>query len=272
MRYHGLIALSALAVLGLACSLTGAATPEEPRAPEIGAEGEGEPLVCDTADWDALAAYNRGISQEESGQFQAAIVSFREAVERDPGFCDAMDNLGVLLRREGKIDEAIEWYRKSLAIDSENPVALMNLGAALQMQGDLEAARDVYASLAEVEPENPEGHYGLGLLDLNLGKLDEAIAHLTVAKDLYQASASVWEADADFQLGIAHTLADDCVNALIYFEPLYPSNPDNAELNWYMGVCYLSPETEDLDLAKKHLLEAQRLGIMIPPELMGVIE
>jgi hypothetical protein len=39
-----------------------------------------------------------------------------------------------------------------------------------------------------------------------------------------------------------------------------------------MGVCYVMPGTEDLQLAKKHLLEAQRLGIEVPQELMGVME
>lgn len=260
------------AALSLGCGLISTPTPEEPPPPEIGAEGEAMPLVCDTSNGEALAAYNRGNTQEENGRIQAAIVSYREAVELDPGFCDAMDNLGLMLRREGEIDEAIEWYRKSLAIAAENPVALMNLGAALKMQGDLEAAEEAYTALAEVDPENPEGHYGLGVLHLDLDSPDEAIAHLTIAKDLYHASASAWEADADYQLGIAYALADDCASALAYFEPLYPSNQDNAELNWYMGVCYLAPESEDLDLARKHLLEAERLGIVVPPELMLTIE
>jgi Flp pilus assembly protein TadD len=259
-------------VLSLGCAITDATMPEEDSPPWLGAKDEGAPLVCDSLNADAVAAYNRGVVQEQRGEGEAALLSFREAVENDATFCDAMDNLGLMLRRAGEIDEAVEWYRKSLAIESNNPVALMSLGAALDMQGDPVAAEEVFSTLAELEPDNPEGHYGMGVINIELGNLEEAISHLRNAKDLYHAAHSALEGDADMQLGIAYTLADDCGTALTFFEPLYPSSPEDAELNWYMGVCYLSPESEDLELAKEHLLEAQRLGIVIPPDLMGAIE
>jgi len=271
MRVNHASLLVVLCILAGACSSPGSPEGVTPSAistgPMYGAE-----LVCQTNNQQAFDAYNEGVTAESNGDTDAAMSAYRRAIALDPGYCDAMDNLGVLLRRQGQIDEAIEWYRKSLAVAPDNPVAHMNLGLALRLQGDLDGAEAEYLALVEIDPENPEGHFGLGTIALDRGLPADAIPHFTRAKDLYHAHSDPWEADAAYQLGLAYALTDDCTAALTHFEPLYLANTEIAELNWYMGLCYLYPETEDLELAKKHLLEAQRLGIEIPPELQDVIQ
>ena len=271
MRTGPLALVVILGVLAGACSAPSNTDGATPSALSSGLM-YGADLVCDTNNQEAREAYNEGMTSADKGDTGAATLAYRRAIELDPGYCDAMDNLGVLLRQEGKTAEAIEWYRKSLALAPDNPVAHMNLGVALRLQGDLDGAETEYLALVEIDPTNPEGHYGLGIDDLDWGKPMDAIPHLTRAKELYQASSSPWESDADFQLGVAYAMSEDCATALTYSESLYSANPENPDLHWYMGVCYVMPGTEDLELAKKHLLEAQRLGVEIPEDLKSVIE
>lgn len=271
MRASHPVLLVVLGLLLTACSTPSSSDGVKSSAISNGPVMEAE-LVCKAGNGRALQAFEEGYAAQENGDTDTAIEAYRQAINLDTGFCDAMDNLGLLLRQQGRVEEAIEWYRKSLALAPDNPVAHMNLGVALRLQGDLDGAEAEYLALVEIDPQDPEGHYGLGQIDLDRERPLDAIPHFITARDLYEAAASPWLADAEYSLGVAHAHAEDCVTALTYFEPLYPANPEIPELNWYMGVCYVMPDTEDLQLAKKHLLEAQRLGIEIPQELAWVME
>jgi len=87
-------------------------------------------LVCPTRDPAAMRAYDAAIDAERVRDVARAEALYKEAVQRDPAYCDAMDNLGLLFRRQGKVDQAIEWYRKSLAIQPRNSLARTNLATA----------------------------------------------------------------------------------------------------------------------------------------------
>jgi tetratricopeptide (TPR) repeat protein len=263
--------LVVLGILAGGCAASGTATSAAPPALSSGLS-ETTDFVCGTNNTQANSAYNQAHTYQTNGEADASILSYQEAIELDPGFCDAMDNLGVLLRAQGRTAEAIEWYQKSIALAPDNPTAHMNLGVALNEQGDLDGAETEYLALVEIDPANPEGHYGLGMADLARGNPLDAVPHLMRAKELYQASSSPLAADADFQLGVAYATGEDCATALTYFESLYLANTENPALNYYMGMCYLDPATEDMGLAKKHLSAAQRLGIDLPEELSSVLE
>src|SRR5712671_2763667 len=106
-------------------------------------------VVCPTRDEGAMRAYDGALDAERDRDVRRAEALYREAVQRDPGYCDAMDNLGLLLRREGKIDEAIDWYKKSLAAQPRNRAARANLAVALRVKGRPDEALHEYATMLE---------------------------------------------------------------------------------------------------------------------------
>ena len=51
------------------------------------------------------------------GRIDQAIDYYRKAIELDPGFAMAHNNLGAMLKNRGQFDEAIAEYRKALEVD-----------------------------------------------------------------------------------------------------------------------------------------------------------
>jgi len=57
-----------------------------------------------------------GVLALEAGETQEAERCFRRAVELDPGYADAVNNLGVALERQGRADEARARYEEARAL------------------------------------------------------------------------------------------------------------------------------------------------------------
>ena len=79
--------------------------------------------------------FNRGLNLQMIGNLEEAKVLYEQAIEVDPWFCDAMDNLGLILRQEGDLAGAVDWYLRSIEIAPHNCVARQNLAVAYSHQG-----------------------------------------------------------------------------------------------------------------------------------------
>ncbi|MBS1859355.1 MAG: tetratricopeptide repeat protein [Acidobacteria bacterium] len=75
-----------------------------------------------------------GVAQAQRGDFTAAAVSFRKALEGDDADPDYHFNLGTALWRGGRYNEAAESFRDVLARKSDDQEATVMLGRALKQQ------------------------------------------------------------------------------------------------------------------------------------------
>jgi tetratricopeptide (TPR) repeat protein len=64
----------------------------------------------------------------DKGDIESAIRSFKYAIQLEPNFPDAYNNLGNALRGSGDLDEAILCYRAALRLKPDHPHAYNNLG------------------------------------------------------------------------------------------------------------------------------------------------
>lgn len=76
---------------------------------------------------EALALYRAGCEAIKAGEFETAETLFKQALEIEAEFVDALDNLGIVLRRLGKTDEAIEVLKKSISINPYNRIPYCSL-------------------------------------------------------------------------------------------------------------------------------------------------
>ena len=240
-------------------------TPTEP--PDATTEVTRGDVLCPTENEQARQFYNDAVIHEVQGQLGEAEGLYLKAIELDPGFCDAMDNLGLLLRSQGLVEEAISWYMRSIEILPDNPVAHQNLAFAYSILGRTEEAVAEYNLLIEIDPENPEGYYGLGNIHLDLGQPQQAVTQFAKAEQLYMAQESPLVADARLALGVSHYMLERCSDAKEYLEMVYSEGGDHANVNYLLGLCYLCPEIEDLELADEYVTKAQELGMEIPEEV-----
>lgn len=228
-------------------------------------------VLCNSDDDQARDLYNSALTYEEQGNLESASNAYLAAIEIDPNYCDAMDNLGLILRSQGDVDEAIIWYNRSIEIFPENFVAHQNLASAYLAIGDFENALGEYQILVEIDPDDPEGYYGSGIVYLQVDEPSNAIPHFEKAMELYSINTSPYVIDTQFMLGQAYLFMDDCTTAIGYFESIYTFMEDHPIINYHLGYCYLSPLNKNIELAKDYLIKAQDLGLEVPDEMLGMI-
>ncbi len=90
---------------------------------------------------------------------------FAKALELDPDYPEANDNLGIYLDQQGKPAEALEHYKIVLRQYPNDINANLNMGNAYFNLGDWENARKCYLKVLEVQPGYPDAIYNLRLLD-----------------------------------------------------------------------------------------------------------
>jgi tetratricopeptide (TPR) repeat protein len=73
---------------------------------------------------------NLGLAHVKNGQFNEAILQFREAIRVKPGLASAHNNLGYALAMAGQLDEAIGQFQEAIRLDQDNVEAHFNLGVA----------------------------------------------------------------------------------------------------------------------------------------------
>lgn len=117
-----------------------------------------------------------------------AVADVERAIQLNPRFMKAYDNLGLYEEGLGKQDEAIEAYRHAIQLNREtglhSPWPSCNLGTLLNRLDRLdEAEASLMESLKEA-PAFPQAHFQLGLLFEKRSKDGEAM------KQLRQAMAS----------------------------------------------------------------------------------
>src|SRR5579864_5937955 len=95
----------------------------------------------------------KGESLLSSGDVDAAIQEFREAVNLEPKNSQNHFELGVALRRRGQLDDAISEYRQAIRLEPGLAEAHANIGTILQSQGDYAQAISEYRQAIRLQPK-----------------------------------------------------------------------------------------------------------------------
>ena len=135
------------------------------------------------------------------GDIENAIAKFSKAVQIDPNFAFAWDNLGISYRKNEQYDKAIEAYQKSLAIYSEGRLPLLNIAITYNLNKQYQEAIHYYKKFITVYSEDPEGYYGLGLILYTQDQQEEGLDNLIHAYTIYTAQNSPYRADAAKKIG-----------------------------------------------------------------------
>ena len=98
--------------------------------------------------------WNRlGLAYYESGKYEEAIESYKQAIEIDPDLALAHYNLGAVYSESGKYEEAIKPYKRAIRIDSDFAIAHYNLGLSYLLLNDIDSALKQYKILKKLDTE-----------------------------------------------------------------------------------------------------------------------
>jgi tetratricopeptide (TPR) repeat protein len=118
-------------------------------------------------------------------QFGAAVAKLQKAIQLDPNFMKAYDNLGLCYEALGNHDEAVRTYQDAIRLNRQknpsSPWPPLNLGALLIKLGRLEEAESILKESLRYDPKFPQAHYQMGVLLEKQEKDSEAIQELNQA-------------------------------------------------------------------------------------------
>jgi tetratricopeptide (TPR) repeat protein len=107
------------------------------------------------------------------------------------------------------LEEAAEAYQKAVEAAPEWVEARINLGTAMYQLGRMDGAHEHFSIAAGLEPENALAEFNLGCVLEQLGKTTEAILHLANAVELSPSLA-----DGHLNLALAYERTGQAQNAL----------------------------------------------------------
>ena len=234
-----LVGLGGLAVMAVRSRLleseSAAATANAGHLPGPNAARSGRVAATGPADPEARALYLRGRTLWEKrtqGGLNEAVVLFRQATERDPGYAAAWSGLAqsyALLgyfgfaAADAMFPKARAAALRAIALDSAPGEAYAALGQALAWQHSWAEAEAAYQQAVKLEPQDATAHQWYALLLAYLGRAREAAMHTGQASQLDPLSVQV-----NNMHGMMLYYAGDTAGALRQYERTVDAEPDSA--------------------------------------------
>jgi tetratricopeptide (TPR) repeat protein len=139
----------------------------------------------------------------------SAVENVKKAIELDPTFMKAYDNLGLYYDALGKSEEAIHAYQDAIRLNHQrhlhSPWPSMNLGAVLIKSGRLDEAEPYLKESLTESPRFPKAHFQLGILLEKKKRYKEAVEELKQAAEFDETYPEPY-----FVLGrLYHRLGDE---------------------------------------------------------------
>ncbi|MEN8185712.1 MAG: tetratricopeptide repeat protein [Bacteroidota bacterium] len=149
----------------------------------------------------AQLAYDDGLDYMDENDYQNAINKFTKAIEIDPNFAFAWDNLGISYRNTNQYEKAIDAYERSLEINPKGKMPLINIAVTYNLTKEYKKAIKYYQKYTSLYPNDPEGYYGLGLILYTNSKKEEGLDNMVHAYTIYTSQKSPYRADAAGKIG-----------------------------------------------------------------------
>ncbi len=114
-----------------------------------------------------------GFAQEQLGDADAALESYRQAVALDAGAAFAHSNIAAILTRRGDVTAAQSHLEQALDSPAPPPMALLNLAMLNEVAGRPGEALATYDRILETAPEEALVHFQRAMTLLTMGRFSE---------------------------------------------------------------------------------------------------
>ena len=144
-----------------------------------------------------------GYAYRQNVDYANAEQAFKKYIELIPNDPNPYDSYAELLLKMGRFDESITQYRKALEIDPNFINSHQGIAAALLYQGkpdDAAAELQKITDKARSDAERRTALFGLTVVDVDSGKLDQALAEVDKQYALGEKTNDVPAMTGDLQL------------------------------------------------------------------------
>ena len=118
--------------------------------------------------------YIYGNIQSKLKNYKEATSSFENAINLNPNFSEAYNNLGNVNKLNNQIQEAIKNYKKSIDKKNDNITAYFNLAVIFKEIKKYKDSKNVYEKILEIDKNNLTAKHDLGAVNSILGNFEKA--------------------------------------------------------------------------------------------------
>jgi Flp pilus assembly protein TadD len=111
----------------------------------------------------AVKAFSKAVEKTKKGHAEEAIALLEKAVELDPEYMEAHNNLAVRYMVSDQVERAIPHLRKAIELDPGSASVYANLSLALGNVGDLTGAEEAARRALSIDPSARRARYLLGM-------------------------------------------------------------------------------------------------------------
>lgn len=180
----------------------------------------------------ADAMHLLGALSVSQGNYQAAVDLIGKAIKIHPGNPGYHSNLGLALASLGWYGESAASLRTAIALKPDFAEAHINLSETLRQMKQFDESADAARKAIALLPNSSEAYCALGSVLREIGRLHEAIEAYQRATQLQPAQIQAW-----FNLGVLLVLDRQYQPAADAFERLTQLQPAWAEPFGYFGGC-----------------------------------
>ncbi|HKS26581.1 MAG TPA: trypsin-like peptidase domain-containing protein [Pyrinomonadaceae bacterium] len=128
--------------------------------------------------------YRNGLNSLWLGNYDSALGSFENAVDKNPSRAEAWIQVGFCKVKQGKNEDAIRAYTQAIRLRPSSYEAYNKLGDAYYYSSRYEEAIEAYRRAAALRPDLAEAYYNLGMTYLEVGNRAAALAQSRVLQPL----------------------------------------------------------------------------------------
>ena len=137
----------------------------------------------------AVTETNLATALHENGRVDEALDHYRRAIELQPDYAPAFNNMGISLVQKGRLDDGVIAYERAIALRPDYPEAHYNLADARLKQNRPDAAASQLQVVLKSLPESVEAHNNLGIALATEGRLQDAVAEFNQSLQIDPRSA-----------------------------------------------------------------------------------
>ncbi len=201
--------------------------------PETAQASVNKALQLDPKSRDALIIAARLAGTK--GDWQSATSFLERAQKTGPPTPDLLQNLVFACMRDNDLIAAHNAALDLLAIQPDSPDAALTMCAVLIRASHWGEADPLLDKVLSVRPADKRALVGKGVVDYNMGRIDEAQKHLTAS--MGDAAA---DPEANYYLGLVAKQKGDFPAAANYLELALKSGPENVDAMTTLGQIYLA--------------------------------
>jgi tetratricopeptide (TPR) repeat protein len=173
--------------------------------------------------------FDKMYSFELLNQYDNAIATMNEVIDKDPDNADAYNNLGRLNKQQKKeYDKAVQYYRKAIQLNPQESFFYTNLSAVYLEEDYLDNNKVLdlckQAQILDTkDKENSAAYNNMGAAYINLGNFQEGIKQCQEAITIDPENFNAWQNLANAYLGLNEfSKSEEAANKAIYLSPENP--------------------------------------------------